>query len=95
MNTPLTPKEKAEELIEKYKPYMYCYMGSGMLSNTYDEEVVLDFAKKCTIIAVDEVIKQWEYIDTYLADLGGELNPNLKYWYQVKEDLESCRLNNY
>lgn len=37
-----------------------------------------------TLITVNEVIEQWEYIDTYLADLCGELNPNLKYWYEVK-----------
>ena len=85
----MNQKEKAKELIEKYKPHMYCYMGSGMLSNTYDESVVLQNAVKCSIIAVEEIIDQWEYIDTYLADGNGELNPNLKYWYQVKKELEN------
>ena len=34
-----------EELIELIKPYMYCYMGSGMLTNEYDETVAIMMAK--------------------------------------------------
>ena len=41
---------KEEKLIEDLKPYMYCYMGSGMLSNDYDEKIVLENAKKCVEI---------------------------------------------
>jgi len=41
-------------------------------------------AKQCTLIAVNEIIEQWDYIDTYLADDNGGLNPNLKYWYDVR-----------
>ncbi len=44
--------------------------------------------KQCALIAVDLVINQWEYIDTYLADANGELNPNLKYWYEVKQEIQ-------
>lgn len=43
--------------------------------------------KDAALITADVVITQWEYIDTHLADLGGELNPNLKHWYKVKEIL--------
>ncbi len=43
-------------------------------------------------LIVDEVIAQWEYIDTYLADLGGKLNPNLKYWYDVKKELTNLKI---
>ena len=34
-------------LKEKFAPMVYCYLGSGMLTNTYDENVVDHFAKKC------------------------------------------------
>ena len=40
----MTPKEKCDELIEKFIPNMYCYMGSGMLSNDYDE--IYEFLEK-------------------------------------------------
>lgn len=39
----------------------------------------------------DEIIEQWEYIDTYLADFGGELNPNLRYWYDVKKQIKEIK----
>ena len=48
-------------------------------------------AKLMAEICVEEVIGQWEYIDTYLADLGGQFNPNLKYWYEVKKELEAMK----
>jgi hypothetical protein len=46
-------------------------------------------AKKCALIAVDEIIQQWEVIDTYIADFGGKLNQSLKYWIQVKQEIQA------
>ena len=43
--------------------------------------------KDYALIAVDEIIDQWEYIYAHIADGMGELNPNLKYWYEVKHEL--------
>jgi hypothetical protein len=71
----MAPKEKAIELINKY----------SFLN--YKTALSIHEKKQCALIAVDLVINQWEYIDTYLADANGELNPNLKYWYQVKQEL--------
>ena len=86
----MTPKEKANELIEKFlnQPINFPYIdtvdkqciGSGYM--TYNSAV------KCAIIAVDEIIEQWDYIDTYLANGMGELNPNLRFWQSVKQQLE-------
>lgn len=71
----MNAKEKAKELVDK------------MLNEQSNTEEIYD-AKQCALIAVDEIILQWEYIDNYLSDLGGELNPNLKYWYEVKQEIE-------
>jgi hypothetical protein len=71
----MTPKEKALELIDKYK-----------LINFDMEDT--ESHKECALIACQEVIEQWDYIDTYIADLGGKLNPNLKYWLQVNIELK-------
>jgi hypothetical protein len=38
-------------LIEKLLPQMYCFFGSGMLTNTYDEKIAEDNAKECEKIA--------------------------------------------
>lgn len=57
----MTPEQmKANELVDKFTPYMYCFMGSGMLSNDYDEHIVRDNAKKCALIAIDAIISQLE-----------------------------------
>lgn len=77
----MTAKEKAKELIEKYSPMMYCYMGSGMLSNDYDEKVVRENAIQCAKIAVDEIIAN---TDMYV----GNLNPKWSFWQEVKQELE-------
>ena len=66
----MTPKEKAKKI---YSQYMN--LGVDDTDRT---------AKQCTLIAVNEIIEQWDYIDTYLADDNGGLNPNLKYWYDVR-----------
>ncbi|HWL22319.1 MAG TPA: hypothetical protein VNR38_00965 [Ureibacillus sp.] len=70
--------EKAIELVNKFMQpidqlgsYPMCY----------------ETAKQCALIHVDGIIEQWEYIDTYLADAQGELNPNLRYWQDVKQEV--------
>ena len=50
-------------------------------------------AKDICLYICKEVVEQWEYVDTHLADLGGELNPNLKYWNEVKTILEKSNHN--
>lgn len=75
-----TPKEYAVKL---YESFFYCIPSISDEGKLEDET-----AKKCAIIAVEEIIKQWDYIDTYLADYGGKFNPNLKYFLEVKQELE-------
>ena len=84
----MNSKEKAEEVVDKFKDYVHGYVGSSMLSNYEYPDQILSQAKKVAHITVDEVIAQWENIDTYLADGGGELNPNLRYWQEVKQELD-------
>jgi hypothetical protein len=82
----MTPKEKAIELIDKYKPFVYCYMGSGMLSNTYDEDVILNMSKQCALIAVDEIVKEcynWNGSDNVQWE-----TKRFDYWNEVKQEIE-------
>ena len=64
-------RKKAEEICNKFRDII------GFSGCTYE----------CALIEVEDIIEQWEYVDTYLADLGGKLNPNLKFWYGVKKEL--------
>jgi len=49
-------------LIEKFLPKMYCYMGSGMLTDSYDEKVAEDNAKECEQIADEFAIEFADWI---------------------------------
>jgi hypothetical protein len=69
--------EKANDLFEK----MYNEIQPDELGKEYES------AKQCAVIAVDEIIEQWQYIHAYIANGMGELSPNLKYWYEVKQEL--------
>lgn len=80
----MTPKEKANELIEKFKPNVYCYYGSGMLTDTYDDDTALYFSKKCAIIAVDEIIEELKR-DPYIN------YERIVYWQAVKTELENIK----
>lgn len=49
-------KNNEMELIELIKPFMYCYIGSGMLTNEYDESVAVMMAKN-TLNALKPYLK--------------------------------------
>jgi len=70
----MSPSEKAAELYDKF-----LYTRPNNLSEFE--------ARQVTLVCVNEIIKQWEYTDTYLAYFRRELNPNLKYWYEVKQEV--------
>ena len=75
----MSPQDKAKQLVEKYY---------NLFSIQLENEISMMEAKRCALLAVQEIILQWDYIDTYIADLKGALNPNLKYWLQVKTEIE-------
>jgi tetrahydromethanopterin S-methyltransferase subunit B len=78
----MIPKEKANELGNRF------YDGSVFDYDKEEHILEREKAKKRATIAVDEIIEQWEYIDTYLADMNKGLNPNLNYWKNVKLEIE-------
>lgn len=53
----MTIQEKAKELILLFEPHVYPYLGSGMLTNTYDDDVILMMSKKCAIKCIEEINK--------------------------------------
>lgn len=81
----MTAKEKAKELVDKFRIHCYCYLGSGMLTNTFDEQVQISNAKQCAIIAVDELIESHLLLTT-----THESEPSIRckrYWQEVKQYL--------
>jgi hypothetical protein len=80
----MNPKEKAEELLNQFIQRIEEINHYNLI---LDSSIYHD-ANQFALIAADEIIKQWDFIDTYLGDGNGELNPNLRYWMEVKKELE-------
>ena len=72
----MTPKEKAEELVDKlYQLFpLEVDIFSGLGDLSYEDNMIK--AKGCALIAVDEIL------------LGYMGNPKVKYWEQVKQEIE-------
>jgi hypothetical protein len=70
----MTPKEKAKEIFLKFA----LYIRAGYM---FDEEADED-AKKCALIAVDEILNVLIGIYDYDYEV---LNP---YWQEVKQEIE-------
>ena len=79
----MTPKEKAEELVDKY----YNILPFDKYVITKDEDLSWEYndweeAKKCALIAVDEILNTIEY-----SSQADELS-KVNYWQEVKQEIE-------
>lgn len=89
----MTPKEKAEELINKHRIIL-------IQSDTDAGEEILctTIAKQCALIAVDEIILSapFEPVDTDWDEAGAsaqywypqKLEDSAKWWAEVKQEIE-------
>lgn len=68
----MTPKEKAQELIDKFKHPVRWKMG---------QQDIVDRAKVCALIAVEEILKDKEIVD-------GMRVIHDPYWQEVKQEIE-------
>ena len=68
----MNAKEKAEQLYDKFLQYVPA-----------EEEFEHEYAKKCALIAVDEVISNIE--PSVSMDV---ISARIKYWGQVKKEIE-------
>lgn len=73
----MTPKEKAEELVERFENAAYNYF-----TNTGDGVEIVMLAKQCALIAVEEIINS-----VVITDLTTAENQFI-YWQQVKQEIE-------
>ena len=68
----MTPKEKANELVDRFD-------NIDVLGEEHNGYI----AQQCALIVVDEIINQ----DKGAFDLG-EINYHFEYWWNVKEEIE-------
>lgn len=84
----MNPREKAIDLVEKYKDFVHGYVGSSMLTNDEYPEQILSQAKKVALISANEVIYQ-------LNNLGGindiQVKFAVKHWEWVIEEINKLK----
>lgn len=68
----MSPKEKARELVNKFRPYSYSSDGFNSMEREYQIE---DNSKKCALIAVAECLRTCSYL-------------HVEYWQEVKQEIE-------
>jgi hypothetical protein len=77
----MIPKEKAIELVDKYKNISISFVDS--IEGTCDTYINNEDAKECALIAVNEILK-----DTKLQDLTPYQHGRTAYWQEVKQEIE-------
>ena len=79
----MTPKEKAKELVDKYidlSDECDCLEYSCICFTMYEYK-----AKKCALIAVDEIIKS---NPTKVTENAVWFKLNIEYWQEVKQEIK-------
>ena len=61
-------------LKERFLPKMYCFFGSGMLTNSYDEKVAEGNATECEKIADDFAIEFGKWLNNKVINPNGKHN---------------------
>ena len=70
----MTPKEKAEELVDKFHIKVHVSFVENSIPSVVNALMLYDSAKQLALIAVDEILK---------------LRMNIPYWQEVKEEIEN------
>jgi orotate phosphoribosyltransferase len=73
----MTPKEKAEELVNKFIQY-----------TPADSHFEYDYAKECALIAVDEILSSGVDANYYFDKSLGYIITYQEYYQEVKQELE-------
>jgi hypothetical protein len=72
----MTPKEKAEELVNRYAIYLRANL-------MYDEDAEED-AKECALIAVDEIIKDKKAFNQISIEYWEDVKQEIVNYEQIK-----------
>ena len=73
----MSAKDKAIELVDTYKFVLW-----SEDTQCGDEILCTGIAKRCALIAVDEILKQcWDYRDI-------DLQASYDYWEEVKKEIQ-------
>ena len=84
----MTPKEKAKELVDKYRELVISapYVDSEDGSCIAETWMLTRSAKQCALIAVDEMINELDHLPFDDQDFG---TFKMNYWQEVKQEIQN------
>lgn len=77
----MTPKEKKE--------FDRDFTNILLIASAKAKKLAEKYGVETSILIVDSIILQWTVIGNYLKNRAGYFNHNLKYWQEVKQELEN------
>jgi hypothetical protein len=81
----MTPKEKAEELVDSYKIKVKVFFTENSIPIIVKADMILESAIQCALIAVDEIIN----VCLPSSEYGGVItDATIEYWQEVKQEIE-------
>ena len=85
----MTPKEKAKELVDKF-------YDTTPNEAFIDEPLVLSTpysswgqAKQCALIAVDEILNDYSYMQNIRNANSNQIHSRRVYWQEVKQEIKN------
>lgn len=78
----LTPKEKAEKLVEKFRVFAHCPFNGDGHDLVADIDTEIHNAKQCALMAIKFMLEEaYEIAD-------GIYDETYQYWQEVKNEIE-------
>ena len=84
----MTPKEKAEELVDKFHIKVHVSFVENSIPSVVNALMLYDSAKQLALIAVDEILDFMMDDDKESETCYWANHPLLSYWYEVKKEIE-------
>jgi hypothetical protein len=94
MKSQLTPEHDAALLIQKFKDHVNPYIGSGMLSNTFDESAIFWQCQHCAIISINETIEKLSELIILGIDDTESISNERDYLISVRKHIKQLKYTN-
>ena len=89
----MTPKEKAQEIINKFRHYSNGYKWTTTVAGKsivlVDTEMQVKNAKQCALIAVNEILKSNPCCESLDRGANFIWQDNTYYWQEVRKEIEA------
>jgi hypothetical protein len=84
----MTIKQQTDSIVDKFKPHVNPYIGSGMLSNTHDDGAIAWQATHCAIIHVEGILEELETLN-YPNQIWGQAVSRILELKDILTELKS------